>query len=133
MRSACAFPFRGGMNFSMRSVNRMAPTLSLFFIAEKARIALTSTATSRFSAVCDPKNCEPLMSTRSMTVNSRSSSKIFTNGWLSRAVTFQSMDRMSSPTWYSRTSENAIPRPLKTEWYSPEKTWFTRPRVCSSR
>ena len=25
-----------------------------------------------------------------------------------------------------------MPRPLKTEWYSPEKTWLTRPRVLIS-
>ena len=32
-----------------------------------------------------------------------------------RDVTFQSMLRMSSPNWYSRTSENSMPRPLNTE------------------
>ncbi len=36
-----------------------------------------------------------------------------------RAVTFQSMVRTSSPGWYWRTSEKAMPRPLKTEWYWP--------------
>ena len=50
-----------------------------------------------------------------------------------RAVARQSIERTSSPNWYSRTSENAIPRPLKTEWYSPENTWFTTPRVRSCR
>src|SRR5688572_6969039 len=50
-----------------------------------------------------------------------------------RAVTFQSMLRTSSPIWYSRTSENSIPCPLKTERYSPEKREFTSPRVWSSR
>jgi hypothetical protein len=49
-----------------------------------------------------------------------------------RAVTFQSIDRTSSPGWYSRTSENSIPCPLNTERYSPVKTEFTRPRVRSS-
>ena len=39
----------------------------------------------------------------------------FTNGSPIRAVTFQSMERISSPGWYGRTSENAIPRPLNTE------------------
>ena len=34
-----------------------------------------------------------------------------------RADTFQSMARTSSPGWYGRTSSNAMPRPLKTEWY----------------
>ena len=42
-----------------------------------------------------------------------------------RAVTFQSMVRTSSPGWYSRTSANSIPRPLKTEWYSPASGSFT--------
>src|ERR1022692_3234245 len=36
-----------------------------------------------------------------------------------RAETFQSIIRMSSPMMYCRTSENAIPRPLNTEWYCP--------------
>ena len=36
-----------------------------------------------------------------------------------RAVTFQSMSRTSSPGMYWRTSENAMPRPLNTEWYCP--------------
>src|SRR5947208_8043031 len=43
-----------------------------------------------------------------------------------REVTFQSMLLMSSPNWYSRTSENSMPRPLKTEWYSPASDSFTR-------
>src|SRR4030095_13950184 len=41
------------------------------------------------------------------------------------AVTFQSMLRMSSPGWYSRTASNSSPRPRKTEWYSPAKRSFT--------
>src|SRR5205085_9766813 len=49
-----------------------------------------------------------------------------------RAVTFQSMLRTSSPAWYSRTSANSIPCPLKTERYSPVKSELTRPRVLSS-
>jgi len=49
-----------------------------------------------------------------------------------RAVTFQSMVRMSSPGRYSRTSENSMPLPLNTEWYSPEKTSLTNPRVWIS-
>jgi hypothetical protein len=55
------------------------------------------------------------MSTRSITVISRSSRKTFTCGALVRAVTFQSMKRTSSPGWYIRTSSNARPRPLKTD------------------
>ena len=46
-----------------------------------------------------------------------------------RAVTFQSMVRISSPGWYSRTSSNSIPCPLNTLWYSPENTSLTSRRV----
>src|SRR5262252_4741891 len=42
-----------------------------------------------------------------------------------REVTFQSIVRMSSPGVYSRTSSNSMPRPLKTEWYSPASDSFT--------
>jgi hypothetical protein len=63
-------------------------------------------------------NCVgPLMSTTSMTVSSRSSTNFLMKGWPMRAVTFQSMVRMSSPGTYSRTSSNSMPWPLKTLWY----------------
>src|ERR1051326_6213470 len=42
------------------------------------------------------------------------------------------MERISSPGWYSRTSEKAMPRPLKALWYSPENTWLERPLVLIS-
>src|SRR5262249_19631175 len=61
--------------------------------------------------------------------SSRSSWYCFTNGRPLRAVTFQSMERTSSPGWYSRTSENSIPRPRNTLWYSPENTSLTSLRV----
>ena len=116
----------------MRSLNRINPTLSLFLMALNARIAQISAATSSFMRPPEPKSPEPLTSTSRTTVNSRSSSNTFTNGAPVRAVTFQSMLRMSSPYWYSRTSAKLMPRPLKTEWYSPENTSFTRPRVAIS-
>ena len=116
----------------MRSLNRISPTLSLFLIALNARMAQISAASSSFMRPPEPKSPEPLTSTSSTTVSSRSSSNTFTNGAPVRAVTFQSMLRMSSPYWYSRTSAKLIPRPLKTEWYSPENTSFTRPRVAIS-
>src|SRR5215467_3952038 len=49
-----------------------------------------------------------------------------------RAVTFQSMRRTSSPAMYCRTSEKAIPRPLKTEWYCPAIRSRTRRSVTIS-
>ncbi len=80
----------------------------------------------------EPKRPDALTSTRNITVSSRSSTKRLTKGAPMRAVTFQSMERTSSPGWYSRTSSNSIPCPLKTLWYSPEKTSLTRRRVVIS-
>ena len=72
------------------------------------------------------------MSTRSMTVISRSSTKSLTYGSFMRADTFQSMRRMSSPGMYWRTSEKAMPAPLKTEWYWPAMRSRTRRSVTIS-
>src|SRR5258707_3088454 len=49
-----------------------------------------------------------------------------------RAETFQSIMRMSSPGMYWRTSENAMPLPLKTEWYCPAIRSRTRRSVTIS-
>src|SRR6267154_1993444 len=49
-----------------------------------------------------------------------------------RAVTFQSMARMSSPGRYSRTSTNSMPVPLNVERYSPTKVVLMILRVWSS-
>jgi hypothetical protein len=118
----CDFPLFGAMNFSTSSENMMSPTLSLLRMAENASTAQISVAISIFVDSAVPNCPDRLTSTTSITVSSRSSSKILMNGLFARAVTFQSIFRMSSPYEYSRTSENSIPRPLKTEWYSPEKT-----------
>ncbi len=107
------FPFFGGINFSILSEKKITPILSLLFIAEKDNTAAISVATSLFNCVCVPKSELPLISISSITVISLSSSKTFTNGLLYLAVTFQSMDRTSSPGWYPLTSEKAIPFPLK--------------------
>ena len=88
--------------------------MSLFWIALKARIEATSAANSRLLVFTLPKLPEALTSTTSMTVSSRSSVNFLTNGVFMRAVTFQSIDRISSPGVYSRTSSKFIPRPLKT-------------------
>src|SRR6187549_1195097 len=42
------------------------------------------------------------------------------------------MARISSPGWYWRTSEKAIPRPLNTEWYCPASMSETTLRVVIS-
>jgi hypothetical protein len=85
-------------------------------MAEKASRAEISAITSDFTWSAEPKVPEAEASTSRTTVSSRSSTYFLTNGWPMREVTFQSMVRTSSPIWYSRTSENSIPRPLKTEW-----------------
>ena len=106
------FPLAGGMNFSIRSVNRIAPTLSLFPMALNASTAASSVSKSFCVRVLVPPDTDGLTSTIKMTVSSRSSSKTLTWGMPVRAVTFQSMARTSSPAWYSRFSRNAMPRPL---------------------
>ena len=65
-------------------------------------------------------------------VSSRSSRSFLMNGVPVRAVTFQSISRTSSPGEYSRTSSKSMPRPLKTEWYSPASASVTSRRVRSS-
>ena len=132
MYSMCLRPFLGGMYFSMRSEKKMTPILSLFCMALNAKMAAISVAISRLVRSVVPKSSEPLTSMSSITVSSRSSSNTLTKGRRKRAVTFQSMSRTSSPTWYSRTSEKAIPRPLKAEWYCPAKILLLNPRVFIS-
>ena len=96
----CDFPFFGGTNSSIWSVNNIIPTLSLFCIAEKARVATISVMISFLNWASVPKNSDPLISAISIRVSSRSSSKTLICGSLYRAVTFQSMLRTSSPYWY---------------------------------
>src|ERR1035441_8681867 len=81
---------------------------------------------SRFVRYCEPKPCDAERSRRRRTVRSRSSTYFLTCGTPVRAVTFQSIVLTSSPGTYSRTSENSIPRPRKTEWYSPPTPASTR-------
>jgi len=97
IRSVCERPFFGGMKSSTRSVKSSRPTLSLFRMALNARRQATSAASSRFDCVVLPKFPEALTSTTSITVNSRSSVNFFTNALPIRAVTFQSIARISSP------------------------------------
>ena len=79
-----------------------------------------------------PNRVEPDWSTTRSSVSSRSSMKVLTKGWPSRAETFQSMARKSSPCSYWRTSANSIPWPRNTERYSPANRDDTSPRVRSS-
>ena len=102
-------------------MKKITPTLSLFLIAEKAKIAETSVANSLLNCFLVPKLPEPERSMRSITVISLSSSNIFIYGSLFLAVTFQSINLTSSPELYFRTSENAIPFPLNAVLYSPAK------------
>src|SRR5450830_1307375 len=120
------------MTCSMRSVKRSTPTRSLFRIADIASTAASSLASSLLNLFTVPNRSEPERSTTSITVSSRSSMYRLTNGRRIRAVTFQSIERTSSPCKYSRTSENSIPWPLNTDRYSPVKTELTSPRVRSS-
>jgi len=62
------------MNFSMVSEKKITPILSLFWMAEKARMAAISVITFFLVFADDPNSREPLTSTSSMTVSSLSSS-----------------------------------------------------------
>src|SRR5262245_58160121 len=66
-----------------------------------------------------------------MTVSSRCSTNFLTYGRPMRAVTFQSIARMSSPARYSRTSTNSRPVPLNVDLYSPTNDALTILRVLS--
>src|SRR5688572_26507125 len=120
------------MKRSTRSVTSSSPTRSLLPAAANASTAASSDATSALDLAPVPNSLDAERSTIRRAVSSRSSTYSFTKGRPRRAVTFQSIDRTSSPGWYSRTSENSRPRPLKTEWYSPLKRASTSPRVRSS-
>ncbi len=79
-RNTCRRPLRGGMYFSIWSVKRIRPTLSLLRMAEKASTEAISAASSRLDCDTEPNSPEPLTSTSSMTVNSRSSTNFLTKG-----------------------------------------------------
>ena len=100
--------------------------------AESARMAAISDAITAFDRRPVPKSLDADRSTTRTAVSSLSSMCCLMNGRPRRAVTFQSIDRMSSPGWYSRTSANSRPRPLNTEWYSPLNRDSTNPLVRSS-
>src|SRR6266478_4466152 len=106
--------------------------LVVFRMAENARTEAISAASSRFDCSLEPNKPDPLTSTTSISVNSRSSTNFFTNGWFIRAVTFQSIVRTSSPGWYSRTLSKFMPWPLNTLWYWPARVSLTSRLVRSS-
>ena len=83
-------------------------------------------AASRLVPLTVPNFIEGERSSSRISVSSRSSTKRLMKGRPWRAVTFQSIERISSPTWYSRTSSNSMPRPRKALRYSPAKMDVTR-------
>ena len=90
-------PFFGGIYNSTLSVNKIRPTLSLFFVAENARVAASSVTYSFLNNESDPKKLDPEMSIINIIVNSLSSSNTLINVSLYLAVTFQSIALTSSP------------------------------------
>ena len=93
----------------------------MFFKAEKASVAAISVTISFFNLFLVAKFFEPLTSISNISVNSLSSSKTLIKGSLYLAVTFQSIDLISSPNSYFLTSLKVIPLPLKVLKYSPPK------------
>lgn len=125
-------PLLGGINFSIRSEKKMTPILSLFWMAENASVGnfrhhillhlLYRTEFQTTGNIYQQHHCQFALLLKHLDV------RLVEAG----VVTFQSMSRMSSPNWYSRTSENAIPLPLKAEWYCPAKILLDSPRVFIS-
>ena len=99
------------MYVCVTSEKSSSPARSEFSTAENANTDASSAAMSHLRQSTDPKPIEPDTSTAIITVRSRSSTNCFTCGTPLRAVTFQSMVRMSSPGMYSRTCANSIPCP----------------------
>jgi hypothetical protein len=66
-------------------------------MADIASTAASSLASSLLKRARVPKRSEPERSTASITVSSRSSMYRLTYGFRMRAVTFQSIERTSSP------------------------------------
>ena len=118
-------PLRGGTYLTTSSAKNIKPTLSLFLRDANMRTAATSTAVSILLRLCEPKAPDAEMSTAIKTVSSRSSQNVLTYGTSDRAVTFQSMLRISSPGTYSRTASNSMPRPLNALRYSPANKSLT--------
>ena len=117
--NACGLPFFGGMYFSILLLKKITPTLSLLLTALKAITAAISVIRSFFLLPTVPNKLLVLISTKSIRVNSLSSSNTLEKGVENRALTFQSIKRTSSPALYSFTSRKLIPLPLNAEWYSP--------------
>src|SRR3954469_23802311 len=104
-------------------------------VSTRASVVTKSISTVRFSrpSAAVPKSTEGLRSSRNQHVSSRSSWKSRT--WVTsvRAVTFQSIARMSSPGWYSRRFARSIPVPRNSVPYSPWSRPSRRRTTVQSR
>src|SRR6185503_12546910 len=112
--SRCSRPRRDGIHSCSPSAKRRSPTRSWLRIAVIASSAATSAARSRLLWSTDPNQDDAEMSTARRMFSSRSSRNFLMYGVPMRAVTFQSMLRISSPGSYSRTSSNSSPDPRNT-------------------
>ena len=98
---------------------------------DQCRGRANSAARSRL-VVGDPSRIEPLSSITSSTASSRSSTNCLMCGSPVRALTFQSMDRISSPGSYGRTPSKCAPRPRNAARYAPISALSTSRRVRNS-
>src|SRR3954467_13942272 len=114
----------------------MAPTRLPRRVRTRASVVTKSISTVRLSrpSAAVPKSTDGLMSSRNQHVSSRSSWKSRTCVTSVRAVTFQSIARMSSPGWYSGGLARSIPVPRNSVPYSPwSRPSSLRTTVQSSR
>src|SRR5215211_4430328 len=101
----------------------MAPTRLPLRPSSLARMSASSASTSCFTRPGPPTTIDADRSRTSHVVNSRSSLNSRTCGSSSRAVTFQSMCRASSPSTYGRRPAKSKPVPRRGVRYPP----WTRP------
>ena len=113
MRSTWMRPDAGGMTASTPVSMTTAPTRLPPRVSTCARVVATSASTRSFWRSTGPKPIDAEWSSSSHAVRSRSSTYSRTYGSSSRAVTFHSMWRRSSPGTYSRRSVKSSPDPRK--------------------
>jgi len=121
-RSTWPPPFFGSDKRTSRSPAASSPTRSWFWIAARPRQAQKRDAACRSDQAPKPAAMPAETSSANTIVRSRSSTKRLTIGRPTRAVTFQSTVRGSSPSTYSRTSLNSTPAPRNVDRKPPAST-----------
>ncbi len=123
--SSPARPAAGGRRRSREPPNVTIPSRFPRWVARWPIATATPSATSALRRSAVPNVIDGETSSRSHAVRARSGTWTRTCGTAVRAVTFQSIRRMSSPGSYGRTWASSVPPPRSWARYSPG----SRPRI----